>query len=192
VLDPIESNVSSHDLKKLTVRLARANRFNLDALDANRGGKLTTQQKVKFLAFFAALTIAGLCVAILLVVSFYLVADSLEGAWWLIPIVLVIVVLALLILRRQFGTVRDYLQGEVVAIRGVVSKGEILSQGYEGDEAMTPTSDITYYYKVKKHRFTVNEAGYTALQERMNYCFYFLPRSLKLVNIEALDYQDSS
>ena len=182
-----ESSASNHNLEELTARLARANGFNFDALNANREGKLTTAQKVKYLAIFASVTIAGLCVATVLIVSFFLVADTLEGAWWLLPIVLVIVVLALLLMRRQFSILRDYLEGEVVAIRGLVSKSEVLSRGYEGDESMTPTSDVTYYYKIKRHRFTVNEDGYAALNEEMRYCLYFLPRSQKLVNIEALN-----
>ncbi len=188
-----ESNSTNNDLEKLTLRLARANGFNLDALDANRGGKLTAPQKAKFLAIFVMIAVAGLVFAILLIVSFVREADRLEGAWWLIPIVLAIFALSFLLLRSQFNTLRDYLEGKVVSISGVVSKDEVLSQKYDEDPTTSTVEfNYTYYYMVKRKRFKVNETGYLSLREGLRYRLYFLPRCKNLVNIEAINDNDSS
>ncbi len=50
-----------------------------------------------------------------------------EGAWWLVPIMHAIGTLAFMILRREFKTVVNYLEGKVVVIGEVISKHELLS-----------------------------------------------------------------
>jgi hypothetical protein len=180
--DQKESNACSKNLENSTFRLARANGFKHDALDANREGKLTTPQKVKYLAIFTALTVAGLTFATLLIVALGRETGRSEGVWWFLLISLT--VLALDLIHREFNALRDYLQGEVVAIRGMVSKDTELSVHLK--DSITHRK-FTYYYIVNGQRFTVNEGGYEALKEEMNYCLYFLPRSLIFVNIEALD-----
>ena len=188
-----ESNSANNDLEKLTHRLARANGFNLDALDANRRGKLIASQKAKFLAIFVVATVAGLVLAILLIVSFVREADRLEGAWWLIPIVLAIFALSFLLLRSQFNTLRDYLEGKVVSISGVVTKDEVSSLKYDEDRSTSTVEfNYTFYYKVKRKRFKVNDTGYLSLREGLRYRLFFLPRCKKLINIEAINDNDSS
>ena len=68
--DQFISNPTDNNLEMLTLRLGRANGFNLDSLAANCGGKLNAQQKARFLSIFLLVIVVGLIFAILLIVSF--------------------------------------------------------------------------------------------------------------------------
>jgi hypothetical protein len=54
------------------------------------------------------------------------------------------------------------------------------------DLEVATDSSVSYYYKLNKVFFFVNEAGYEALIAGLTYRLYFLPRSHKLVNIEKV------
>lgn len=100
---------------------------------------------------FAILTVAGFIVATLLIDFFVQEAERCRGAWWLVPILSAIAALAFMILRREFKTMEDYLEVKVVAISGVVTKHELMSQSYE-DHPTTTTIEYNYDYHYQAKR----------------------------------------
>lgn len=174
--EPLEGAAQVDDLEQLDRRLARANWFQSSALVANRDGHLTGLQRAVILGRFAAYVVGGF-VAVALFFGYLIYTDGLsEGLWVLAAVVAGMVVLSLYLGRKSLSAIVDCLQGRVIAYEGPVAK----------DFEVSTDSSVSYYYELDKTVFRVNEAGYEALVAGLAYRLYFLPRSGKLVNIEAV------
>jgi MFS family permease len=174
--EPLEEVAQVDDLEQLNHRLARANWFQSSALAANRAGHLTGLQRAMILSRFAAYAIGGF-IAVALFFGYLIYTDGLsEGLWVLVAVVVGMVVLSLYLGRKSLSAIVDCLQGRVIAAEGPVTK----------DFEVSTDSSVSYYYELGKAVFRVNEAGYEALVAGLVYRLYFLPRSQKLVNIEAV------
>jgi MFS family permease len=174
--EPLEEVAQVDDLEQLNHRLARANWFQSSALAANRDGYLPSLQRAMILGRFAAYAVGGF-VVVALFFGYLIYTDGLsEGLWVLVAIVVGMVVLSLYLGRKSLSAIADCFQGQVVTIEGPVTK----------DFEVSTDSSVSYYYELGKTVFRVNEAGYEALVAGLNYRLYLLPRSQKLVNIEAV------
>ncbi|MBN1977214.1 MAG: hypothetical protein JW918_07410 [Anaerolineae bacterium] len=174
--EPLEEVAQVDDLEQLNHRLARANWFQSSALAANRSGHLTDLQRAMILGRFAAYAIGGF-VAVALFFGYLIYTDGLqEGLWVLVAIVIGMVVLSLYLGRKSLSAIVDCLQGRVMTAEGPVTK----------DFEASTDSSVSYYYELDRAVFRVNEAGYEALVAGLTYRLYHLPRSQKLVNVEAV------
>ena len=174
--EPLEEVAQLDDLEQLNHRLARANRFQSGALVANRDGYLTALQRGMILGRFAAYAIGGF-VAVALFFGYLIYTDGLtEGLWVLVAVVVGMLVLSLYLGRKSLSAILDCFRGQVIAVEGPVTK----------DFEVSTDSSVSYYYELDKTVFRVNEAGYEALVAGLTYRLYVLPRSQKLVNIEAV------
>ena len=174
--EPLEEVAQVDDLEQLNHRLTRANWFQSSALAANRAGHLTGLQRVVILGRFAAYIVGGF-VVVALFFGYLIYADGLsEGLWVLVAVVVGMIVLSLYLGRKSLSAIVDCLQGRVVTVKGPVTK----------DFEASTDSSVSYYYELDKTVFRVNEAGYEALVAGLTYHLYLLPRSQKLVNVEAV------
>jgi hypothetical protein len=173
--EQLEGTTDADDLEQLTLRLAQANRFQPGALAANRVGQLTGSQKVRLLVRFAVYAIGSFIAAALFIVYCVRTTRTCEVLWLLIALVIGVIAVAVFIERKNLGSLVDYLQGRVLITKGPVTKDVEVS-----------LDTVSYYYDVNETCFSVNEAGYEALVAGLTYRLYFLPRSQKLVNIEAV------
>jgi len=174
--EPLEEMAQTDDLQQLNQRLARANRFQTTALDANRAGYLTGSQRVKILGRFAAYILGGLSVMALFSLYYIQTYDNLNGLWVFMVVVGGMAVASAFVMRKSLSSIVDCLQGRVITAEGLVKK----------DLEVATDNSVSYYYKLNKTFFYVNEAGYEALVAGLTYRLYLLPRSQKLVNIEAV------
>jgi hypothetical protein len=174
--EPLEEVAQVDDLEQLNHRLARVNWFQSSALAANRAGHLTGLQRAMILGRFAAYAVGGF-VIVALFFGYLIYTDGLqEGLWVLFAVVVGMVVLSLYLGRKSLSAIADCFQGRVIASEGPVTK----------DFEVSTDSSVSYYYELDKTVFRVNEAGYEALVAGLTYRLYLLPRSQKLVNIEAV------
>ncbi|MBN2115412.1 MAG: hypothetical protein JW730_02515 [Anaerolineales bacterium] len=174
--EPLEEVAQADDLEQLNHRLARANHFLSTALDANRAGHLTGSQRVRILGRFAVYFIGGLGTLALFSVYYIRTYDNLDGLWVFLTIVMGMVVASAFVMRKSLSSIVDCIQGRVIITEGAVKK----------DQEVATDNSVSYYYKLNKSYFYVNEAGYEALVAGPTYRLYLLPRSRKLVNIEAI------
>ncbi|MBN1814508.1 MAG: hypothetical protein JXA14_21890 [Anaerolineae bacterium] len=174
--EPLEEVAQADDLEQLNHRLARANRFQSSALGANRAGHLTGLQRTMILGRFAAYVIGGFSVMALFSIYYIQTSDILDGLWLLIAIVIGMVALTLYMERKNLSAIVDCLQGQVITVEGLVTK----------DMEVSTDSSVSHYYELNRTVFRVNEASYEALVAGLTYRLYLLPRSQKLVNIEAV------
>jgi hypothetical protein len=174
--EPLEEVAQVDDLEQLNHRLARANRFQSGALAANRAGHLTDLQRVMILGRFAAYAIGGF-IAVALFFAYLIYTDGLsEGLWVLAAVIVGMAALSIYLGRKSLSSILDCLWGRVITVKGPVAK----------DLEVSTDSSASYYYELDKAVFRVSEAGYEALVAGLTYRLYFLPRSQKLVNIEAV------
>jgi hypothetical protein len=174
--EPLEEVAQADDLEQLNRRLARANWFQFSGLAANRDGYLTVLQRGMILGRFAAYAIGGFFVVILFF-GYLIYTDGLhEGLWVLVAVVAGMLILSLYLGRKSLSAIVDCFQGRVVVAVGLVTK----------DFEVSTDSSVSYYYKLDRVVFHVNEAGYEALVAGLIYRLYLLPRSQKLVNTEAV------
>jgi hypothetical protein len=165
-----------NDLQQLNHRLAQANHFEPTALDTNRAGQLTGSQKVMILSRFAVYFVVGFTILVLFTIYYIRTNDFLETLWLFIAIVIGIIAFTFYMERKNLSAIADCLQGHVLMVEGPVKK----------DLDVATDNSVTYYYKLNKTYFFVNEAGYEALVGGLTYRLYLLPRSQKLVNIEVM------
>jgi len=172
----LEGAPKADDLEQLTLRLAQANRFQPDALVANRAGQLASSQKVRLLVRFAVYAIGGFIAAALFIVYCVRTTRTYKVLWLLIAIVVGMTAVSVYVERKNLGAIVDCLQGQILVIEGPVTK----------DFEVSTDNAVSYYYDVNETVFHVNEAGYEALVAGLTYRLYFLPRNQKLMNIEAI------
>ena len=174
--EPLEEVAQVDDLEQLNHRLARVNWFQSSALAANRAGHLTGLQRAMILGRFAAYAVGGF-VIVALFFGYLIYTDGLqEGLWVLFAVVVGMVVLSLYLGRKSLSAIADCFQGRAIASEGPVAK----------DFEVSTDSSVSYYYELDKTVFRVSETGYEALIAGLTYRLYLLPRSQKLVNIEAI------
>lgn len=167
--------------------LANANGLLPDALDANRAGRLSTQQA------------GGLARA-----------EVSRARWRLIIGIGLITVAAAFLYYRDFypsllfGVAglslyvqslrepsrspldKDLADGRVLAVEGGARKAHRRTFSLLGSIAGGDGTADFYYYDIAGQRFPVSETAYHALVDGVAYRFYYLPRSKTLVNIEPL------
>lgn len=167
--------------------LAQANRFSQDDLTANRNGILTAHQKRQAIGQ----AILGITLFVMTLVAawfgqrqiFPLAGDS-EA--FLSLLVLGVILLLLLFIGGQM-TVRNLLDlalGTIEQVEGTGRKEKRVSGGR--------SRTTQYFYVIGNHQFQVNARAYNALFEGVVYRAYFLPRTRKLLSIEAVDVTDES
>ncbi|MGB8645855.1 MAG: cytochrome c oxidase assembly factor Coa1 family protein [Anaerolineae bacterium] len=208
--DPITGFETAPDV--LTQNLVRANKFDADALDANRQGKLSAKQGWNMTETL------GLAFAILFVVLGLLLACSIgfgslnAGNWGAaaVPLAIGVALIAGIgvlfnlakrtgadkyltnrrdTLPRLFFLAIDLIRGQVACVEGGVTRSyQRREDSTRSQDGSTDTFLIDLYaYSAGGKEFYVEEAGYKAFPEWEQQCrLYYLPMSKGLVNIEAL------
>ncbi|MFL7792951.1 MAG: hypothetical protein AB8I69_12480 [Anaerolineae bacterium] len=203
---------SKKSAKKLDI--FKANRFDPSALATNRAGALAAGQKSRLtirLASMAFSSIASVAFGILwLYLAVIAVPKQTIVDHWL---GLIIAVLSFLLgviwivdgVRNLFkdssSLLRDILGGEVVVAEGPARK-EYDDHHYASlwhrlfnsiwffsvDQRVQHIEAFkgTHFYVLDGQRFIVSQKGYVALTEGPSYRLYYVPRSKRLVNIEAV------
>jgi hypothetical protein len=174
--EPLGEVAQVNDLEQLNYRLARANRFQSSALAANRAGQLTGSQKVRILGRLAAYAIGGSVAVAAFFVYLVQTGGMSEGVWLLVALAVGMAAVAVYAERRNLRSITDCLQGQVITVEGPVAK----------DFEVSTDNSVSYYYELDKTVFRVSETGYEAFIAGLTYRLYLLPRSQKLVNIEAI------
>jgi len=160
--------------------------FPPDALDANRAGRLTQQQRQGFrrqsrgfrkaeLQFAVILTIIGLLVWFAAGPAKYATVKPLIGVGCLI-------IAAFLVVRSFLGAdalTQDLRSGRVESVEGAITKTSLTTHG--------KTSSTThYYFEVAGTKVNVWRDAYQAAPEAGMVKIYYLPHSHELVNMERL------
>lgn len=171
----------------LTEILAQANGFSQDDLTANRNGILTPPQRRKLLAQA--------------MVGIFQITFGLISAWFayrqilpwkteigaLFSLAALGVVLLIFVLiggQTAMRSLLDLTTGSIEQEQGTGRKEKQVSQGRN--------RATRYFYVIGNLKFQVSMRAYNALFEGAKYCAYFLPRTKKLLSIEAVDVTDTN
>ncbi len=160
--------------------------FPQDALEANRAGQLTQQQRRDFrgqargfrkaeLQFAVILTIIGLLVWFTAGPSKYATVKPLVGIGCLI-------IAAFLVVRSFLGAdalTQDLRSGHVESVEGAIMKRSVTSHG-------RGSSTTRYYFNVAGTKVNVWRDAYQAAPEAGMVKIYYLPHSQELVNMERV------
>lgn len=161
-----------------------AHPFPPDALDANRRGELSDDQRSGFGALAgyrrrSALSSAALLVAGALLVVFFASPTASPVLRMLVPVTC-LAITAVLVVRSVTGgdaLTRDLRQGRVESVEGAVGKRRLSVSG---------RSVTTYLLDVGDATFKVAPFTYDAAPDAGRVRAYFLPRSRNVVNLERL------
>lgn len=164
--------------------LSSANGFLLDALPANREGRLTDAQMKLFARSTRRLFLGALVLALVFIVAggIPLLTHGLRAAGaWQIPVVAIgafLLFRALWPYRRSRAA--DLSAGALATIEGYVRRVSHTTYFEHGEST-------TYYYDINRMRFQVaGRAAYEALDESLRYRVYYLPHTKQLINIEPV------
>ncbi len=163
--------------------LAQVNHFSVDALEANRQGRLALMQVGRLLwkfFWYGILWAVLLAVGVGILWSMYTSAHSSAAQGWIFwggGGVVVVVCLAFAWLLGRLAI--DMVRGQVNTIQGPVRRTFTVTHTQHG-------SSTTYYYQLNKQRFTVSGSAYAAFIDGLQYRIYFVPLSKTLVAIEPL------
>lgn len=160
--------------------------FPQEALEANRAGKLTSQQRQGFrgqsrgfrkaeLQFAVILTILGLLVWFAEGPAKYATVKPLIGIGCLI-------IAGFLVVRSFLGAdavTQDLRSGRVESVEGAITKTTVMSSS-------RGSSSTSYYFTVSGKRVRVWRDAYRAAPEAGMVKIYYLPHSHELVNMERL------
>ncbi len=157
-----------------------------ESLEANRAGVLSDDQQRSLTAFARATGTNTLAVAAFTVILGIVLLSARGPApnAWLRPYAAVaaFAIAALMVLRRLgfFPTrfVRDVRAGRVEAVEGAIAKDRGI--------VAASTRSRTYYLLVGGRRFTTGYGTYDAAPDAGIVRLYYLPRSLRVVNLEPL------
>lgn len=170
--------------ESLTEILARANRFQLEALRQNRRGMLAPGQITHLLSgLLIPLLFAGATVGFL---GYRLRPYVGERSWSDMPTSTVVIGVILGVV----GAIGFYLfvRGLLDVVGGRVLVVEGLGQTYKRTSSSSNGGSTTsYYYQIGEQRFKVSERAYRALIENLTYRAYYTPHRKTLVNVEALE-----
>jgi hypothetical protein len=161
--------------KGLLDALAEGNRFTMDELNLNRGGRMSRRQARRLASGLLFRVIFSLCFMGFGLVPFFLAltyhAKNRSGIYIAALFALGGVVLLLTSLRR----IADMFSRRAEPIEGLVEPVRDSS----GDST-------TFYYKVGGKKLQVSARAYQALVPGIAYRVYYAPRSRKLLSIEPL------
>lgn len=171
--------------------LAAANGFHADALEANRAGHLTEAQTRTLARTFRQRRWQGLLIGLFFLLG-SAAAFSTQGVTWRNGWAFVYAAVgALFILYAVWpgrrASSRDLTDSRVVTVEGWVRRmREHTDRSVIGAQTQGPPHDL-FYYQIAGQRFSVaGVAAYDALDERLPYRLYYLPRTKQLVNIEPI------
>jgi hypothetical protein len=161
------------------------NPFPLDALEANRRGELSEEQRRGFGALSgsrrrSALSSAAFLVAGALLVLFFASPTSSPVLRAALPVAC-LAIAAFLVVRSIAGgdaLTRDLREGRVESVEGAIGKSR---GGGGGGRSVT-----THFLEVGDRIFKVTPAPYREAPDAGLVRLYFLPRSRKVVNLERL------
>jgi hypothetical protein len=162
------------------------NPFPADALETNRGGQLTTEQRDRLRPLARYARQSALIIAVVLVVaSLMMVLDRQLAlpAVLRVPIAAVCLVLAAVFLLRAIigadALTRDLRHMKVQSAEGPIGKTRGRSQGHSGRRSyLFDVGDETYRVASRLSYDAAPDAGMVRV--------YFLPRSRRVVNLERL------
>lgn len=160
--------------------LAAANGFSFEDLAANRNGEVTAAQHRKALP--NAIGGAIFClVALALLIPSILSALSPEGETSSWPVFAIMAVIFLLIGAFM-------LLNALIDMLSSSAPKQVQGMGHKEKRRSGGKNRTThYYYVVGGQSFQVKHAAYMALIDGLEYRVYYLPRTKRLISIEALD-----
>lgn len=180
-----------HDTRcdDLQRRLAAANGFLLDALDANRAGRLS-QEQVALLQQDAAQTRR-------IVVLVGVVVAAISGGMAIVPIAQRGLVTGIqngqlgILVFTGVGVLLVWVGGRWQPYRGDIAEGHVAQHTGVGTRVRAYTEgDTSWYCTVgtagNLKQFEVTETGFRAWVDGLVYRAYYLPESGKLLNLEVL------
>ena len=175
-------NLLRPDLARYTSALAQANGFDLEALETNRTGHLTSKQQAMVRQAQCKDKRAYIIISIVaLAVGGYAMTADQQVIGGILALIIGLFFLSLAGGLDVLGIQRDLRGDSVTVLDGIVTRKEITSSTGGGDSA------TAYYYVTKRSSFNIrDEHAYRLLDESLSYRLYFLPRSKTLVNIEPL------
>jgi hypothetical protein len=160
----------------LNQTLRRVHGFSQADLEANREGRLGAGQALRLLLSAGGLALVTLVVVGLIgTLAWGIFADN-EGSPIGLAFGLIGVIVGLMLGWTMLKLMLDLFSGRVEQASGV------------GTRSIRPAGrSTTYYYHIGGQRFTVSYRGYQALVPDQVYRLYYVPRSRRLVGIEAAE-----
>jgi len=160
--------------------------FTPAALDDNRAGRLSDDQRKGWrglsrstrkseLSFAAIFVVIGLLVAFAPGPAKYATVKPIVGA-------VCLVIAAILVLRSVTGSdavTEDVRAGRVETVEGAITKAQVTTHGRQ-------SSITTHYFDVAGKRMEVGLAEYDAAPDAGYVRVFYLPRSKRVVNFERL------
>jgi hypothetical protein len=175
--------VSSGQVRQaLTEILAQANGFTLDDLKANQNGEVTDAQRwTGIKKVIPGVILMGISFIVGLIFLYPIIAD-LDFSSNLVPLLIAGGFLAIFVaigFSMALNAVLDFSASEPEEAEGEGRK--ITRRKSSGRSSRT-----VYYYSIGGREFEVPQKAYPALVEGINYRAYFMPRSRRLLTLEAL------
>lgn len=169
---------------ELLAVLAQVNNFSVDALEANRQGRLAGGQVIRLMLRVVGQLFLAAFVIIIIAIGGWLVYTSMHGSnmqqWVLIGGGALEVVLVLFFAWRVVTLLLDSLLGKVTMAEGQARRTVTVTHTQNGG------TSTTYYYQTGNLKFQVSSAAYTAFIDGLSYRIYYGPLSKQLVAIEPV------
>lgn len=204
----------SKNSKPDVARLAEVNRFNRNALAANRQGRLGSDQVFQFALRLASMLLSVIVTIAFAIACFVLAAlvapkEAFAANWASLVVVSGLGLFGLMwvidvvnhLWRDIFPLLRDVAGGQVTMEEGAVAR-DYDDNAYTSLWHRTFTwvfrffaEDFakhiwwfsgTHYYVLNGQQFTVSQKGYAALTQESSWRLYYASRSKRLVNIEPV------
>ncbi len=195
-----------------TSTLAKANRFDQNALASNRQGRLASGQILRLalrlaLLIFSVIIVIAFGIAWIVLATVVVPKEAFAANWLSLVIAVLLFLLGLFFIfyginhvwRDGFPLLRDVTSGRVTMAEGNVSR-EYDDHAYPSlwhrlltwvffffaDEFQKHIEWFsgTHYYVLNEQQFIVSQKGYAALTEESSCRLYYASRSRRLVNIE--------
>jgi hypothetical protein len=171
--------------------LSMANRFSLQALAANRQGRMTGEQAPRFIGNILLGLIFMIFPALLIASAIYqsyirhaAMNMSMTGVLVTIAFGLLFAAVSLWII---IPPIRDLLGGKAVCIEGIGGKTISASRSQSRSGRSSGKTTYTYYYLIDDQRFSVPKRAYPALIDGITYRLYYGLKSKTLLSIEPLE-----
>ena len=166
--------------------------FRADALDANRGGALTDDQRTVLRAFVRSNRgIEFGLVLVLALAGVALLRDAgrvAAAAWWHPIVGVIALAIGFMVLLHALGIgnalARDIREGRVESIEGAIRKRRGLPT--RGNQSRTD------FLIVNDQRFLVGPAGFAAAPDAAFVRLFYVPHSRRVVNLEELPARSSA
>ncbi len=162
--------------------LASANRFSADDLLANHNNEVTFAQRRKLFPpiIFGVVIVLG---SLAFLLPFVPIPLSFNARTSFLALLFPVIIVGILLLAGGVVLMKallDVLAPKPQQVQGLVySEKRVVNTG--------KSSHVEYNYIIDKLRFNVGHRAYTALIAGLKYRIYYLPRTKKLISIEALD-----